>query len=350
MEHIDKKIVSVDSMFASNYTSSCDFVFDLNETISHIKYVKLLSGSYPETTERSLFLDMIDFNKKPVQGPLNGRYSYVLRFGGSAGRTNFQDLQNEGWIFKEDKPRLNQIRMKIYDTDSDLHSFGVDSASIRDITSGSPTTIRTTINHGLVNGDLIRIFGVDNMSTVTLNKNINYKWTVTVTAADTFTIPLNTTGEGASQPVTGVSTTPYTLGGNSEIVLDTLYNYLQPATYVTHVNGTQVTTTTAHGLSVGQNIRIRGFDNGATVSDNNKMNAQHTIISIISPTSFTIGAALSAYPVNSPKTGIITYLLGSHGSIRIDKMQCSFDFAFFTEQEIKNSKSFRYHKKKKIYY
>jgi hypothetical protein len=344
MEPTDKKIVSVDSIFADTYVSSCDFVYNLPEPVLNIKYVKLLGGTYPQTTERTLFLDLVDFNKKPVSGPYNGKYNHVLRFDGTAGRTIFQDLLNEGWMFKEDKIRLNQMRIRVYDSDSQVHSFGTDAVGIAQITGGSPTSIQTSANHGLVNGDIVRIFDVDNMSTISLNKGMNSRFVVTVTGANTFTVVFDTTGEAANQPKTGQSTTAYKLGLNSEIMLETDYSYIDPNTYTAHADGTQISTFVAHNLVVGQTIRISGFDNGATASDNNKINGQHQVIRVINPTNFTIGAALSAYPVNSPKTGVITYALGSHGSVRIDKMQCSFDFMFITQEEFKSSKLNKYKK------
>ena len=54
-------------------------------------------------------------------------------------------------------------------------------------------------------------------------------------------------------------------------------------------------------------------------------------------TNFTIGVTLSGYPVNAIETGVTTSLLGSHGKIIIDKMQCSFDFMFVLKEDLKNS-------------
>lgn len=335
---VQKKIISVDSMFATKYTSSTNFIHELSEPIKNIVGMKLLSGEYPLTTERTLYLNVDKTNIKPVFGSFNSKYSYILRFDGSAGRTIFSDLLNESYLIKEETPDLKQIEFKIYTSEGNLHSFGTDKLSVQSITpSVSPTTVTTTANHGLTSGDIVRIFDVDNGSSGSMNGTINSQWTATVTSPTTFTIPLDSSSESASQPVTGEPLTAYKLGLGSVIEPDVSYKGLTPDTYSAHADGTQISTLLPHGLLQGGKITISGFNNGTLTSDNEKINQRHYVKNILDSTNFTIGTTLSAYPATNLKTGVSTYLLGSRGHVRVDKYQCSFDLMFLTRFDVKNS-------------
>lgn len=71
---------------------------------------------------------------------------------------------------------------------SDFNSFFV--SNITSISVGNPTTITTSSAHGLTTGDIIYILQSNSTPTV------NGKWSVTVTGANTFTVPVHVTVVG----------------------------------------------------------------------------------------------------------------------------------------------------------
>ena len=82
----------------------------------------------------------------------------------------------------------------------------MDDAKTRAITSSTdatPIVVTTTANHGLSTGDSATIFGH------TTNTNANGKWTITVTAANKFSLDGSTaTGAGVGANGTFTSAAP----------------------------------------------------------------------------------------------------------------------------------------------
>jgi hypothetical protein len=71
------------------------------------------------------------------------------------------------------------------------YSGNVPAVSIANIVAGNPTTINTTGPHGFTTGDIVGILGVQGTMGPALNFNT---FVVTVTGANQFTIPVDTTG------------------------------------------------------------------------------------------------------------------------------------------------------------
>jgi hypothetical protein len=140
------------------------------------------------------------------------------------------------------------------------------------ITKANPA-VCTAAAHGLQTGDIVQF---SNNAVMTQLGGLYF--TVTVTGANTFTIPLNT------------NTANFT-AETGFVVRRVLYNNFYPnrltVAAITAANPAVISTTTAHGLTVGQQVRIlvpSAF--GMT-----QMNALQGVITVVnSTTSFTIGS------------------------------------------------------------
>lgn len=149
----------------------------------------------------------------------------------------------------------------------------VPQGAISSVSVGGPTTITTSTPHGLSTGDTVTISGT------TTTPSINGSHTVTVTGATTFTIPVT---------VTSVTTGTGTWTTNAAAILS---NSVAPATVIT--------TTSAHGLTTGASITIKG-----NVGSVPSINGTHTV-TVLSATTFsipvstTVGGVGGVWVVNS---------------------------------------------------
>ncbi len=133
------------------------------------------------------------------------------------------------------------------------------TVQIVSISKATPASVIAT-GHGLVSGDVVILTGLYQSSTTGMQQIAGMPFTVTVSDANTFTIPWDTSGSN----YTALSGSP-----SGALVRKVLYPYLYfPGTTVisaiTASNGTtiptgtvQVDTTTAHNFVVGQEVAFR---------------------------------------------------------------------------------------------
>jgi hypothetical protein len=133
------------------------------------------------------------------------------------------------------------------------------TVQIVSISKANPASVVAT-GHGLVSGDVVILTGLYQSSTTGMQQIAGMPFTVTVSDANTFTIPWDTTGSN----YTALSGSP-----TGALLKKVLYPYLYfPGTSVisaiTAPNGTsiptgtvQVNTTTAHNFVVGQEVAFR---------------------------------------------------------------------------------------------
>ena len=144
------------------------------------------------------------------------------------------------------------------------------------LSKANPAQLTSTA-HGLQTGDQIIITGPFTASTAMAQLG-GIVFTVTRTGADTVTIPINT--NTANFTATTVTTW-------RKVVVGPLY-YPQRATItgITAANPMVVTTSTNHGLTVGQQVRLRVPSQLAMTQANNLQG----VITAVTATTFTLGS------------------------------------------------------------
>ena len=320
-------IFSVDSILADESNGSGDFIYQLPTRLDGCVYIRLLGGSIPPTTEPYLYVDIDNLRIKQVMGPSNKKYFSIIRYELPAvAEQNLIDLEKKLCSSTGLLGTITQVHIKIYDRLGNLYSFGTDKLSIGAITNASPANITTTANHGLINGDVIYIKDVPNFSTQSVKNFMeSTSWIVTVVDPTNFTIVADLTGEAVNQQETG-STPPYRLGLNTHISHPGDNDY-GVVSIVLAGTVTRLETGRAHSMTAGKLIKITGFDNGATISDNNLINGQHIVTNVSDNTHIDIGVQLSSYVTPRQPTSTETaWTLGLRGYIFVAKYQCSFDF------------------------
>jgi hypothetical protein len=144
------------------------------------------------------------------------------------------------------------------------------------ITKANPAVV-TAAGHGLATGDVVRF-----SNNVVMKQLGGNSFVVTVTGANTFTIPLNTNTANFTAE-TGFSIRKLITPGM-------FYPGRRLITNITQANGAVISTATNHGLTVGQQVRIRvGAPWGMT-----QINNQQGVITAVTATTFTIGSINSS--------------------------------------------------------
>lgn len=323
------KVFAVDSLLSeTNHISSTNFVYELPERLNGIISIELISGSIPETLEPFLYLDIENLRVKNIVGPRNRTYFAIIRYRLPAvAEQNLIDLETHNCIATGQIGTMTELRIKLYDRLGNLYNFGADRLILASMSNASPTVITTTVNHGLANGDIVYLRNVPNLSTFSLKQQVEETaWTVTVTGGTTFTIPFDLSGEAVNQQTTG-TLVAYPLGQNAVVDHPGDISYAI-VSIVAFGSETRIETDKAHNITVGKLIKIYGMDNGATRTDNSKINSQHIVTTVSDNTHFDIPVSLSSYVTPSQVTGTeVAYTLGIRSDLYIAKYQCSFDFA-----------------------
>lgn len=143
------------------------------------------------------------------------------------------------------------------------------SVQIVSITKASPAVV-TANGHGLVSGDVVVLTGLYQTSTTGMQQIAGIPFTVTVSDANTFTIPWNTNQSN----YTALSGSP-----TGALVKKVLYPYLYfPGTSfisaITTGTTTTIDTTSAHNLVVGQEVAFRIPTSWGTYQLNSLPNSQ----------------------------------------------------------------------------
>lgn len=120
-------------------------------------------------------------------------------------------------------------------------TYAVQSATA--ISKANPAEV-TVASHGYATGDIVRIY-----NNVTMDQISGLEWTITVTGANTFTIPINT-NTGNFIIDTGASV-------QKLFKLSDFYPQKAYVTGITAANPAVITTSTAHGYVAGQKIRVK---------------------------------------------------------------------------------------------
>lgn len=148
------------------------------------------------------------------------------------------------------------------------------------ITKANPA-VATATGHGLQTGDQV-IF----TNNVVMKQLGGLIFTVTVTGANTFTIPVNTNTANFTAE-TGFTIKKVIIGPQYQQQRYTISN-------ITAANPAVVTTTTNHNLTVGQQVRIRlGNANNATQWGMSQINNLQAIISAVTATTITLGGLIA---------------------------------------------------------
>lgn len=327
-------IINVDSVHASTYTSSSDFVYTLPLVVRGVKGIEIMSGNVPPTSQPYLYFDINEIGEKKIYGP-NRKYVSILRYELPAVATqNLITSTNTLGISRGDLKTLSQFTVKLYDRNEVTNSFGLDLLSAVSFSVASPTVITTTVAHTMVNGDVVHFRNILNASTNSLKETIeNTPYVITNTGANTFTIPLNLLGEVTPSQPTG-SVVAYALGSSTNVV--NVNQQTTPVTLLTaHAQGTNVATAYAHGLQLNQRVRMYGCDNGATFADNDRINAHHIVVLLPSATDFVVSTTLSAYATpTQPTNTTAATVLGVGTTILVEKFQCSFDVRIVADMDI----------------
>lgn len=325
----------------SGIASSCNFSTNLPEGIqlSNIKKCKLIGGSIPNyeylslNPQRHLYLDIDQFEKKRVYTNGLGHSVFAkLNYSYNTPNTSpFIKLKYNDYYYTARNllGKKSTLKFSIYDQNGALYNFGPDVFSISSFTNANPTELTTTVNHNLINGDVVYISGFKNGSINFINNLINENgYSVTVTGLDTFTIPVDLSAELAQQPITGTVT--YLLGSHASVVrsLTTMTGSV-PIVSCSNANPTVVTTAYNHGIPNGTYVRIKDFDNGSTSLINQLMNSTYPI-TVTGLNTFTFPVDLSGELASQPLTGSSPpYDLGANSIITVEKRQVSFDLRFY---------------------
>lgn len=166
----------------------------------------------------------------------------------------------------------------LFDTSSEGSLAPAALAAASSISKASPAVVTSLAAHGLVTGDVVRIYGVS-----TLNTLNGLLFQVTVTGATTFTIPVDTTAQ-----------TSVGAGGFFQKIIPQVEwkpEQVVIASISQAVNAV-VVTNLPHGFSVGEKVRMKVPSNfGMTQMDG----LLATIASVPSTTSFTLDVDSSAF-------------------------------------------------------
>jgi hypothetical protein len=164
----------------------------------------------------------------------------------------------------------------------ELPSFA--TVAITSVSQASPAVVTATA-HGLVTGDEVRLVNVTNMQQLS-----GITFTATRTGANTFTIPVNTSGFAAAGA-----------GGTIRRVIQNEFVLKQRfITNITQATQAVVTTASDHGFSVGDMVSFRLPDNAAygmtqlnPSAENGYLRAE--IVAVGSVTTFTIDVDTTAF-------------------------------------------------------
>jgi hypothetical protein len=363
----EKKVISTYSNNTIRYINSGKYICNLNEKITKLRYISIVGGRLPYTSEPFLYLDIDEITTKPIN---NGRrtYTFILRYEPAASATDpiiitrslmkaykvyppNNDIRNNiqgnyikhpysKMLLKKSPLRLigdyignlnRKISLTFYDKNNNQYDFsnGLSKFTVVSFTNTSPTVITTSINHGLtVGGDYITINGFTNGSTDALNNTINtttYQIT-SITAVNKFSVAaINLSAEAATQQDTNI-VAAYAFGYGS--YAENRTNQRVTITLISQ-NGTktQITTSSNHNFHPNEEIFIHNVKNYATVTDGQRLNKKHKVDSIIDNTNFLINIPLSAYTTPAQDYGVSpAYLLGKGATIFLQKYVTSLDF------------------------
>lgn len=143
------------------------------------------------------------------------------------------------------------------------------------ITKASPA-VCTAASHGLQTGDLVQM-----TNNAVMTQLSGMLFNITVSDANTFTIPINTNTANFTQEtsfvIRKVTVPPYYYPNRAQI------------TGISAANPAVITTSTNHGFTVGQQVRIICPTKFGMTQINNKM----AIISAVTATTITLGGILS---------------------------------------------------------
>lgn len=169
--------------------------------------------------------------------------------------------------------------------DSANPSF-VATVGVTAVSQASPAVVTTATAHNFNTGDLIRLTNVTGMTQIS-----GLDFTVTVTSATTFTIPLDSSGFAS----------PGTAGVVRKLQPPLYVPELRVITSITAASPGVVTTATNHGFNNGDQIRI---DIPSEEFGMNQLSGQIVTVTVLSETIFSIGVNTSAYtPFAFPASG-----------------------------------------------
>lgn len=342
-------IIPVHSILAKQYYSSTNFIYQLPLTLTNVREIMLVNGDIPYNTEKCLYYDIKESDNKKVH-IMDKQLDGILRWDPPTVNQKIflNQLDDRTTTSYVNIKNMSTISMQLYTYDGlPFNYVGPTKLDVVRMTSIplNRTRIETSVNHGLLLNDRFMVRGVDNMSKENLNKNMNQLQTVVnVFSATEVDIAFDSTTEALNQTFTNYEQA-YQFGRGARILISTGQEFAVQSLTAGVPSGTLITLYNNHGLTSNLDIKIYGMDNGLTVSDNNKINGQHTTVDIPGPNTIRIAPTLSGYPANNVKTDTPTpFLLGSHGSLFVEKYQTTFDLVVRTDG-IKNelSDKLKYH-------
>lgn len=337
-------INSLDRDYNTNSTS-CNFVVTLPQKIEKLLSGRLLGGYIPNSStlnnNPTLYLNVKEFKGNNVY-TTNGQIlcTDLIRvdYDGTNTKMFIQIMENEVYTCVntiDSKARMEKISIQIFNKYGNIHSFGNDQLQVTSFSTANPTTITTTINHGLVNGMRVFFKNFTNGSSVGINNSImvNTGYTISNAVLNTFTIPYDLSAEISPSPKTGIIT--YPLGEFSTVAYASTQQTIQsnaPQRWIAGTNPAQFDCgTIAHNLVNGQIISIRNFNNASTFGINNSINSNFSI-TVINNFIFSVPVDFTAEVAMQPITSTgITYLLGGGSYLYVENYQVSLDFKITTK-------------------
>lgn len=326
------------------YRGSTDFKINIPEDLKgqdqrNFSTITFIRGVIPNILQQPLitklrphlFLKILEVESNVINANLDGKATSVISYTFNNTETG-QFLETLEYTPMENrfvgKGISETLTFQLYSSTGVLYDFGNSFYRTNFITPGNPTIIDIG-PHVLQINDLVYLRFLRNASSIYMSNLIvnNEPWIVTAIAATSITIgALNTTTEAANQPPTGTPAA-YPLGINSFIKDITNGQNFTGATY-TLANPTIIGTLSAlpHNFNTGDTVLISGFDNGSTSLINQLVNQQH-IITVLTPTTFSISVDLSTQLANQPPTGSPSAFPLGQGMLVLDaKKQVSFNF------------------------
>jgi len=212
--------------------------------------------------------------------PFQPDYVRWLNFTASAAFTDHRVLSAQWDVNMGQGFAITQVRNTTYVTDSviangvstfsagQLLQFGP-TLTVSDVSKASPAIVTTSTNHGLASGDVVILEGLFETTTTGMPQINGVPFTVTVTAATTFTIPWNT-NQSNYTVISGAATgTPRC----KKVLYPSLYfPGVAFISAITRGTTTTIDTANAHNFVVGQEVAFRIPSQWSTVQLNSLPN------------------------------------------------------------------------------
>ncbi len=329
----------------TSYKSSCDFIYKLPDQLAgdskNIDHVSLFSGVIPNIFTIAgvqvcpyLYLSINELDGQLYNNSI-GTANALLEYGFESVDTGLflKLVWNDELInVPNNKGKLDTMTIKILNPSGAVYDFTNSVYTVTATVAGATTTF-TIGAHIFAPGDRVYVRNFPNASSKSLKDTIESydSYVIAATAANTITLPINTTGEAANQPTTGTEPA-YGLGQGTQLYDESNganFSYIIGVSTFSTANPTTFNTGgLPHGFNNGDTVLIKGFSNGTSSYINSLMNNRH-IITVTGANTFTIPVDLSTQAATQQRTGSSpAFGLGVGTKILAYTRQVSFQLKF----------------------